>query len=211
MTVDVLAEIADAGVVPVVTIARAPDADPLAEALVAGGLPVVEITLRTDAGLSAIERIAASAQALVGAGTVFDSVQVDAAVDAGAQFVVSPGLDESVVERARARGVPVIPGVATASELMAAARLGLDVVKFFPAAPLGGPDAIRALASVMPSMRFVPTGGITAATAAQYLAVDAVLAVGGSWMIADGVIGEADWGSVRAAAASCRRLVDALR
>lgn len=203
--------IARAGVVPVVTVEQAGDAERMTDALVAGGLPVVEITLRTDAGLEAIARLAARSDALVGAGTVIDRAQVDSAVDAGARFVVSPGLEQGVVERARERGVAAIPGIATATELMSAAGLGLGVVKLFPAEPLGGAATVRALSAVLPDLRFLPTGGIGPDTAPDYLALEAVLAVGGSWMVPQPAIADGDWNAVEVAAQSCRRLVSEAR
>jgi 2-dehydro-3-deoxyphosphogluconate aldolase/(4S)-4-hydroxy-2-oxoglutarate aldolase len=170
-------------VVPVVVLDDPAAAQPLAAALVEGGLPVAEVTFRTAAAERALATMAADRRLLVGAGTVVDADQVDRAVRAGARFVVSPGLSRSVVERAMALGVPVLPGVATASEIMAAVALGLSVLKFFPAGAGGGVAAVRALAAPFPQVRFVPTGGITATSLPDYLAVPAVAAVGGSWMV----------------------------
>jgi 2-dehydro-3-deoxyphosphogluconate aldolase/(4S)-4-hydroxy-2-oxoglutarate aldolase len=174
--------------VPVVVLADAADAAPLAEALVAGGLPIAEVTFRTPAAEQALKTLAADTRLLVGAGTVFTRDQVDRAVAAGAQFVVSPGFSPSVVRHGRELGVPVLPGVATATELMAALDEGVDVVKFFPAEQLGGVGTLRALAAVFGGVRFVPTGGITAGLARSYLDVPAVAAVGGSWMVAPELI-----------------------
>ena len=207
---DVVEEMAAVGVVPVITLESPDDAPPLAEALVAGGLRVVEITLRTAAGVDAIRRIAAG-DAVVGAGTVVEPSQVDAAVEAGARFVVSPGSNPGVIERARELDVVVLPGIATPTELMSAARLGLDLVKFFPAEPFGGATTVRALSSVMPGMRFVPTGGIAADTAGSYLALDSVLAVGGSWMVPNEVVAGRDWTSIERLAGECGRLASEVR
>jgi 2-dehydro-3-deoxyphosphogluconate aldolase / (4S)-4-hydroxy-2-oxoglutarate aldolase len=171
-------------VIPVVVLDDADDAPPLASALAAGGLPLAEVTLRTPAALAAISALAADARLVVGAGTVLTPRQVDDAVAAGAQFVVSPGFSPAVVARAAHAGVPVLPGVATATEVMAALDAGVSVVKFFPAAVCGGPAAVTALAAPFPTVHFVPTGGITAQNLPAYLVTPGVLAVGGSWMVA---------------------------
>ncbi|PFG39425.1 2-dehydro-3-deoxyphosphogluconate aldolase/(4S)-4-hydroxy-2-oxoglutarate aldolase [Georgenia soli] len=185
-----LGRLAGLRLLPVVVLEDAAAAVPLASALVAGGLPVAEVTFRTPAAADAIRAMADSgltdpdgAGLLVGAGTVVTPGQVDDAVAAGARFVVSPGLSRAVVERCAEHGVLVLPGTATATEVQAALTMGLRAVKFFPAATSGGPAAIRALAAPFPQMRFVPTGGITAADVGEYLALPAVLAAGGSWMV----------------------------
>jgi 2-dehydro-3-deoxyphosphogluconate aldolase/(4S)-4-hydroxy-2-oxoglutarate aldolase len=180
-----LDQLAAARVVPVVTRVAAYRARALAAALALGGLRVIEVTLRAPGAIDAIRAVAADppADLLVGAGTVLTAEQVDAAVDAGARFVVSPGLSARVVERCRARGVPCIPGVVTATEVMAALDAGLELLKFFPAEAAGGLATLRALAAPFPQVRWVPTGGISAASAGDYLAVPAVVAIGGSWMV----------------------------
>ncbi len=179
----VLAELARRVLVPVVVLQEAGDAGLLGEVLVAGGLPVAEVTFRTAAAGEAIAVIADRGDVLVGAGTVLTVAQVDAAVAAGARFVVSPGLSRAVLERCAEHGVPALPGAVTATEVQAAVELGLDTVKFFPAGTSGGPAAIRALAAPFAGVRFVPTGGVGPANLAQYLALPCVLAVGGSWMV----------------------------
>jgi 2-dehydro-3-deoxyphosphogluconate aldolase / (4S)-4-hydroxy-2-oxoglutarate aldolase len=161
----------------------AAQAAPLGAALLAGGIADVEITLRTAAGLEGIRQACTVGGLRVGAGSVLTPQHVDQVVAAGAQFVVCPGLSAAVVERARSYDVPVLPGVATASEVMAAVALGFDEVKLFPAGLLGGPDYIRALSAPFPGVRFVPSGGVSAATLGDYLAVPAVRTVSGSWMI----------------------------
>ena len=178
-------QLAAARVVPVVTRLAPGDARALASALVRGGLSVIEVTLRAAGAIEAIGAIAADPPdgLLLGAGTVLTVDQVDAAVDAGARFVVSPGLSARVVARCAARGVPCIPGVVTATEVMAALDEGLDLLKFFPAEAAGGVMTLRALAAPFPQARWVPTGGITIANLAGYFAVPAVTAVGGSWMV----------------------------
>ena len=157
---------------------------PVAEALAAGGLPVAEVTFRTAVAGAAIGRIAAETDVLVGAGTVVRPEQVDEAVEAGARFIVTPGLSLRVIERCRELDVLVIPGVATATEVIAALDQGLDLLKLFPAEAAGGVALLRALRGPFPHARFVPTGGISAANAASYLALPSVAAVGGSWMVA---------------------------
>lgn len=193
----VLDELALRRIVPVVVLDDAASAGPLAEALVSGGLPVAEVTLRTAAALDAIAAMAASDDLLVGAGTVLTAAQVDQAVDAGARFVVSPGTSRAVVERARERGVAVLPGAVTATEIQAALDLGIDTVKFFPAGTSGGTAAIKALAAPFGGVRFVPTGGISAANLDEYLSIPSVVAVGGSWMVPQAAIREGDFDTVR--------------
>jgi 2-dehydro-3-deoxyphosphogluconate aldolase/(4S)-4-hydroxy-2-oxoglutarate aldolase len=160
----------------------------LAGALAAGGLSIAEVTFRTPAAEDVLRRFARHDFMLVGAGTVVRADQVDRAVDAGAQFVVSPGVSTTVIGRCQELGVPVFPGIATATELMAALDLGVQVVKFFPAGVLGGLAAIAALAAPFPGVQFIPTGGIGASDLASYLAHPAVLAVGGSWMVAPALL-----------------------
>lgn len=178
-----LTEIGRARLVPVVVLDDAADADPLAEALVAGGLPVAEVTFRTTAALDAIKAMAARGDMLLGAGTVLTADQVDAAVDAGARYIVSPGFYGPVVRRAAERGVLALPGAVTATEVQAALAAGLQAVKFFPAGTSGGAPAIKALSAPFAGLQFVPTGGIGPANLAEYLALPSVLAVGGSWMV----------------------------
>lgn len=169
--------------VPVVVLDDAASAEPLADALATGGLPIAEITFRTPAAAEAIARMAAHGGVTVGAGTVTTPAQVDAAVAAGAQFVVSPGFSPAVVRRCQEHGVFALPGATTATEIMAAVEAGLSTVKFFPAGTSGGAPALAALSAPFSQVTFVPTGGIDATTAADYLALPAVLAVGGSWMV----------------------------
>jgi len=183
-TTDVRKALSAARLVPVVVLDDAADADGLAAALVAGGLPVAEVTFRTAAAPDAIAAMAARGDILVGAGTVLTAEQVNQAVAAGARFVVSPGLSRAVVERCAELGVLALPGAVTATEVQAALELGLSTVKFFPAGTSGGPAAIKALAAPFSDVQFVPTGGVGPANLADYLAIPAVAAVGGSWMVA---------------------------
>lgn len=170
-------------ILPVVVVDDAGHADGLGEALVAGGLPLVEVTLRTPAAMTALRALAARADLLVGAGTVLTPGQVDDAVAAGARFVVSPGVSVAVIRRALELQIPVIPGVATATDIMTALDEGVDTVKFFPAEACGGVAALRSLAAPFPRLRFVPTGGVGPGNLSSYLAVPAVLAVGGTWVV----------------------------
>ena len=154
-----------------------------AEALRDGGLTIVEVVLRTDAALECLAAIAKDVTGVhAGAGTVLTAAQAEAALSAGAQFLVSPGLDEGVVSVAKTAGVPIYPGTYTPSEVQRAVNLGLEVVKFFPASIAGGVPALKALSSVFRQMRFMPTGGVSAANLADFLALPAVIACGGSWL-----------------------------
>ncbi|MER6077898.1 bifunctional 4-hydroxy-2-oxoglutarate aldolase/2-dehydro-3-deoxy-phosphogluconate aldolase [Streptomyces sp. NPDC001833] len=179
---DLAAVLAGARLLPVLTVPSTATAGPLADALAAGGARCAEVTFRTPDAEQVLKTMAAHGGLAVGAGTVLTAEQAERAVAAGARFVVSPGFDEEVIAKCRELRVPVVPGIATATELMRAVKAGLDTVKFFPAEPLGGLRTLRALAAPFPRTRFVPTGGIDADRLAAYLADPAVLAVGGSWM-----------------------------
>jgi 2-dehydro-3-deoxyphosphogluconate aldolase/(4S)-4-hydroxy-2-oxoglutarate aldolase len=186
--VSVLDELCARRIVPVVVIDELESALPLARALVDGGLPVAEVTFRTAIAAVAMRLIADETDLLVGAGTVVRPEQVDLAFDAGARFIVTPGFSPAVAERCRELWIPVIPGVATATEVINAVDHGLDLLKLFPAEASGGVPLLRALRGPFPEVRFVPTGGISAANAPDYLAVPSVAAVGGSWMVAPELI-----------------------
>jgi 2-dehydro-3-deoxyphosphogluconate aldolase/(4S)-4-hydroxy-2-oxoglutarate aldolase len=176
-------EMFSARIVPVIVLHDAKDAEPLGRALIAGGLPVAEVTFRTAAAVESIRAMSAIEGLIVGAGTVLTPAQVEQAVEAGASFIVSPGLRRDVVFAAQAAGIPVLPGAVTPSEIMAAQELGLDTVKFFPANVYGGAAAIKALSAPFGSMRFVPTGGVSESNLFDYLSLGCVPAVGGSWMV----------------------------
>ncbi len=195
-----------APVIPVIVIDEAAHARPLAEALVAGGLFALEVTLRTPCALDAIAEMAAVPGAVVGAGTVLDEAQLDAALTAGARFIVAPGLTDRMARAAIERGVALLPGIATAGEIMRGLDLGLTRFKFFPAASSGGIPALKALAAPFGMARFCPTGGITAATAPDWLALPSVLCVGGSWLCPPGPV---DAATVAAAARAAAVLVPA--
>ena len=156
---------------------------PLGRALIAGGLPCAEVTLRTPEALDCLRVLAEDPDLLVGAGTVLRASQVEQALRAGARYIVSPGFSPAVVAECAQAGIPVLPGVATATEIQAALEVGLEVVKFFPAEAAGGVRTLAALAAPFRDVRFVPTGGIAAADLASYLALPCVLAVGGSWLV----------------------------
>ncbi len=188
-------------VIPVITIEDPDHAVPMAEALVAGGLRLLEITLRTSAGLAAAAAIVrAVPDAVVGVGTVLTPDDLHRARDAGAQFALSPGATPRLLDAAARLDIPFMPGIATASELMLAAEYGFDVVKFFPAATMGGLAALRSLRGPFPTTRFCPTGGVSAANCAEWLAAPGVVAVGGSWLTpADALAGQ-DWARLTALA-----------
>lgn len=175
-----------APVIPVLVIERVDDAVPVAEALVAGGLPVLEVTLRTDAALDAIRAMKQVPGAIVGAGTVLNPAQFEAAVEAGSEFVVSPGLTEALGKAAAGSHVPLLPGVATAGDIMRALDHGFTRLKFFPAMASGGIPALKAFSSVFGQVRFCPTGGITQESASDWLALPSVACVGGSWLVPAG-------------------------
>jgi 2-dehydro-3-deoxyphosphogluconate aldolase / (4S)-4-hydroxy-2-oxoglutarate aldolase len=191
-----ISQLARDRVVPVAVIDDAAQAVGLGQALVAGGLSTVEVTFRTDAAVASIRALTAETDLLVGAGTVRTRQQVDDALAAGARYIVSPGFSPAVVRHCRELGVLVLPGVATPTEVMAALDEGVEVVKFFPAEQYGGVATLKALGGPFGSVRFVPTGGITAALLPAYLALPSVLAVGGSWMVAPALVSKGDWDSV---------------
>ncbi|GAN53156.1 bifunctional 4-hydroxy-2-oxoglutarate aldolase/2-dehydro-3-deoxy-phosphogluconate aldolase [Tanticharoenia sakaeratensis] len=174
-------------VIPVLVIQDVAHARPVAEALVAGGIRVLEVTLRTSCAIDVIREMSAVDGAIVGAGTVLNEDDLDRAVDAGAQFIVSPGLTKGIARAAADTEVPLLPGVANASDIMRGLDLGLNRFKFFPAEASGGLAALKALSAPFGDVRFCPTGGITEATAPQWLAHPSVLCCGGSWLVGPGV------------------------
>jgi len=173
-------------VIPVLVVDDVAHAAPLAQALVDGGLPMLEVTLRTAAALDVIREMSRIEGAVVGAGTVLNERDLDAAMEAGAKFIVSPGLTEPLARAALDRGIPFLPGVANAGDIMRGLDLGLDRFKFFPAEASGGRAALSALSAPFGQVRFCPTGGVTLASAPQWLAMPSVLCVGGSWMAPKG-------------------------
>lgn len=170
-------------VIPVLALPDAKDAAPTAEALVAGGLPCAEITFRTGAAIESIKTMAARGDMLVGAGTVLKVDQVKAAVDAGATFIVSPGVNPKVVQYCVENNITITPGVATPTEIETALEFGLEVLKFFPAETLGGLNALKAISAPYNTVRFIPTGGVNVENLAAYLKFPKVLACGGTWIV----------------------------
>ena len=191
---EVLKKIGEIGIIPVVVLDDANDAEPLAKALIDGGLPCAEVTFRTAAAEEAIRKMSTAYPDLfVGAGTVLTVEQVNRAVNAGAKFIVSPGLNPEVVKYCVQRGIPVCPGTCTPSDIEQALALGLDVVKFFPAEPAGGLGFIKAIAAPYTGVKFMPTGGISAKNVREYLAYDRILACGGSWMVKKDLVQAGDF------------------
>jgi 2-dehydro-3-deoxyphosphogluconate aldolase/(4S)-4-hydroxy-2-oxoglutarate aldolase len=195
-----------APVIPVLVIDDVAFARPIGEALVAGGLRALEVTLRTPAALDAIREIAKVKNAVVGAGTVLNKQDLEAAIEAGARFIVSPGLTEPLARAAIEAGIPFLPGIATASDIIRGLDLGLSRFKFFPAMAAGGIPALKALAAPFHECRFCPTGGITQATAPEWLALNVVPCVGGSWLVPPG---KPDLLAIEAAARSASAWSDA--
>lgn len=184
-------------IVPVVVVDDAAIAGDLADALSDGGIRCAEITLRTPQGLDALRALADRSDFFVGAGTVTSAAQVDAVVDAGARFAVSPGLDADVIARCAQRGLPLVPGVSTATDIQRAQRDGIRDLKLFPAHLVGGLAAVRAFAGPFPDVRFLPSGGVTADNARAYLDDPAVFAVSGSWMVPAALLRARDFEGVR--------------
>ena len=204
--------LADTGVVPLVQADDPETAMSISKALLAGGLPIIEVVLRTDDALNCLEAVSENLpDAVVGAGTVLTRAQAEAAIAAGAAFIVSPGLDDGVVEVAQAHALPVFPGIATASELQHAFNLGLRIVKFFPAGVCGGVAMIKALTSAFREMTFMPTGGVSAGNLAEYLSVPSVIACGGSWLTPRDAILDGDYGRIRSLAAQASEIARSRR
>ncbi len=194
-------------VIPVIVLQRVADAVPMARALVEGGVRVLEVTLRTPVGLACIEAIArAVPEAVVGAGTIRSAADAHAAKNAGSQFGVSPGYTAAVGAACREAGLPLLPGVATAGEVMAAMADGLNFLKFFPATAAGGIPMLKALAGPYPDIAFCPTGGITPETAPAFLALPNVKVCGGSWLTPQDAVDAGDWGRITALARAASTL-----
>jgi 2-dehydro-3-deoxyphosphogluconate aldolase/(4S)-4-hydroxy-2-oxoglutarate aldolase len=193
-----------APVIPVLVVDRVEDAVPLAQALVAGGLPALEVTMRTPIALEVMREMASVPGAIVGAGTVLNPKQLDAALKAGAQFIVSPGLTKTLGKAAIAAKVAFLPGISTAADIMRGLDLGLDRFKFFPASTSGGLPALKALAAPFNMVRFCPTGGISAASAPEWLAEPFVGCVGGSWVVPKGPLDPAKIEALAREAANLR-------
>ena len=200
------------GIIPVLEIDSVVRAAPLAEALLEGGLPIAEVTLRTDAALGAIESVARDlTDVIVGAGTVLNLEQAKAAREAGARFVVCPGLIEEVVVWAQENQVPVVAGAITPTEMVRGINLGLDILKFFPAETMGGLSAIKAMSDPFPQLRFIPTGGVKLENAAPYLQNPRIHAVGGSWMAKRQMIAEGQFDEIKRMSMQASNLVKQIR
>ncbi len=200
------------GIVPVVVLDDAKDAEPLADALMEGGLPCAEVTFRTAAAADVIKIMTEKyPEMLVGAGTVLTKEQVDRAVEAGARFIVSPGLNPEIVKYCQEKGVPVTPGTQTPSEMEQALALGLDFVKFFPAEPAGGLKMIKAVAAPYVGLSFMPTGGINAGNVKDYLAYDRIVACGGSWMVPGVLVKKGNFDEIKALTAEAAAIVKEIR
>lgn len=205
---EILEKIGELGIVPVVVLDDAKDAEPLAEALIAGGLPCAEVTFRTAAAEESIRIMSEKfPEMLIGAGTVLTTEQVDRAVSAGAKFIVSPGLNPKIVAYCVDKGIPITPGTSNASDIEAALEFGLDVVKFFPAEPAGGLKMIKALAAPYVGVKFMPTGGINAENVKAYLAYDRILACGGSWMVKGELVKNGEFDKIREMTAEAVEIV----
>ncbi len=195
-TAALLSVLRSAPVVPVLIVDDVAHAVPLARALVAGGLPALEVTMRTPVALDVIRAMASVEGALVGAGTVLDPAMADAAKESGATYMVSPGATPTLLAHALDIGVPMLPGVATASEAMMAREAGYRIMKFFPAGPAGGPAYLKALASPLADVLFCPTGGVSLDNARSYLSLPNVVCVGGSWVAPAEAMKAGDWGRI---------------
>ena len=200
------------GIIPVVVLNDAKDAEPLGKCLMEGGLPAAEVTFRTAAAEESIRIMTEKyPDMLVGAGTVLTIDQVDRAVNAGAKFIVSPGLDPEIVKYCLANDIPVCPGTQTASEMIQAINLGLDHVKFFPAENAGGLKMIKAIGAALTTLKFMPTGGISAANVTEYLSNDKIFCAGGSWMVKGDLIKAGDWDTITAKVKEAAEIVKSVR
>ena len=209
---DLLQKVQRMGVVPVVVLNDAKDAEPLAKALCDGGLPCAEVTFRTDAAEESICIMKnAFPEMLIGAGTVLTIDQVERAVAAGAEFIVSPGFDPEIVDYCLGKDIPVLPGCVTPSEMIQAVKRGLEVIKFFPAEQYGGVATLKALAAAFPNAKFMPTGGISAKNLAEYLGFKKILACGGSWMVKGDMIAAGEFDKIKEMTAEAVALVKEIR
>ena len=208
----ILEQIGRIGIVPVVKIDRAEDAVPLARALCAGGLPCAEVTFRTDAAAEAIRLMTSGfPQMCVGAGTVLNTAQVDAAVEAGAKFIVSPGFNPKTVKYCIEKNIPVTPGTSSPSDIEQAIELGLEVVKFFPAEQFGGVATIKAMAAPYVGLKFMPTGGVNAKNLESYLSCDKIIACGGSWMVKGDLVRDGKFDEIQKMTEEAVKLVADIR
>ena len=208
----VLEQIQKTGIIPVVVLDDAKDAEPLAKALCDGGLPCAEVTFRTEAAEECIRIMSEKfPEMFVGAGTILTTEQVDRAVAAGAKFIVSPGLNPRIVKYCVEKGIVITPGCANASDMEQALENGLEVVKFFPAEPAGGLNMIKALAAPYVGLKFMPTGGISPKNVRDYLAYDRIIACGGSWMCSGDLIKAGDFEKIKELTAEAAAIVKEMR
>ena len=204
----VLEQIQKTGIIPVVVLDDAKDAEPLAKALCEGGLPCAEVTFRTEAAEECIRIMSEKfPEMFVGAGTILTTEQVDRAVAAGAKFIVSPGLNPRIVKYCVEKGIVITPGCANASDMEQALENGLEVVKFFPAEPAGGLNMIKALAAPYVGLKFMPTGGISPKNVRDYLAYDRIIACGGGWMVKNDLVKAGDFAAITELAKECVQIV----
>ena len=204
----VLEQIKKTGIIPVVVLDDAKDAEPLAKALCEGGLPCAEVTFRTEAAEECIRIMSEKfPEMFVGAGTILTTEQVDRAVAAGAKFIVSPGLNPRIVKYCVEKGIVITPGCANASDMEQALENGLEVVKFFPAEPAGGLNMIKALAAPYVGLKFMPTGGISPKNVRDYLAYNRIIACGGSWMVKNDLVKAGDFAAITEMAKECVQIV----
>jgi 2-dehydro-3-deoxyphosphogluconate aldolase/(4S)-4-hydroxy-2-oxoglutarate aldolase len=210
--VDIIDRMRQMGVIPVVSISRLEHALPLAESLLDGGLPCAEVTFRTAAAAESMTEIRARfPEIFLGAGTVLTTEQAETAINCGAQFIVSPGTNPAVVDYCLAKGVTIFPGVCTPTEIEMALAKGVDVLKFFPAEPMGGVGFLKAICAPYRQVRFIPTGGIDQKNLGQYLALTEVVACGGSWMVKPELINAGEFDRIRQLVKEAVALVDELR
>ena len=209
---EVLKQMSEFGIIPVVVLNDTKDAEPLGKALVEGGIPCAEVTFRTDAAEESIRIMSEKfPEMLVGAGTILTTEQVDRAVAAGAKFIVSPGLNPKVVKYCVEKNIPVTPGIITPGEMEQAIELGLEVVKFFPAESFGGLKTIKSMAAPYNKMMFMPTGGINPENVKEYLKFDKILACGGSWMVAGNLVKEGKFDEITRLVAEAKEIVKEIR
>lgn len=208
----VLDKIQAMGIVPVVVLNDSKDAAPLASALCGGGLPCAEVTFRTDAAEASIRIMKTQfPEMTIGAGTILTTQQVERAMDAGAEFIVSPGFDKEIVDYCIAAGIPVVPGAVTPSEVAQVVKAGLEVVKFFPAEPAGGLTMIKALAAPYSMLKFMPTGGINSENVKDYLKYEKIAACGGSWMVQNSLITEQKFDEIKSLTKEAVEIVKQIR
>jgi len=209
---DIINKIADAKLIPIITIDRVEDAIPLAKAIIDGGLPVMEITFRTDAAEESIRTISKMVpEALIGAGTITTLERVKKAHLAGSQFIITPGVSTDVLDYCRAEKLPVFPGICTPTDVMQVMEFGVEIVKFFPVALFGGVSAIKAFSGPFPTIRFIPTGGISESDLHEYLALSKVIACGGSWMVKTDMINAGDFDGITALVKKAVALVESIK